>query len=216
MVIIERVLLVALACVVFGHYVAALLFAATGYARFLGNATTADLSTLIALVLLGSLWLRARRGHLLTPAQRARHVWLAVGILRVLLIWAGRDGDRAVGVAARGHCRSRACRRAAEAGATRSPTPAGSSSRRSPPWDARPRRSASPTAFRASSTSSRRRGSPACAARSVITSAGGAAADRRPLAARRRPDPAGADPRWASAPLAGLAQFLAPSWITRR
>src|SRR5438552_894132 len=88
-VIIERVLLTALACVVFGHYVAAWLFAATGYSRFLRNATAADLSTLTALLLLGWLWLRARRGHLLTAAQRARHVWLAVGILTLLLLWAG-------------------------------------------------------------------------------------------------------------------------------
>ena len=85
-VVAERMLLVALACVVFGHYVSAFLFAATGYTRFLRNATTADLSTLVALVLLGSLWLRARRGRLLTPADRARHVWGAVGVLLVLLI----------------------------------------------------------------------------------------------------------------------------------
>src|SRR5260221_1632858 len=91
-VIIERVLLTALACVVFGHYVAAWLFAATGYSRFLRNATAADLSTLTALVLLGWLWLRARRGHLLTPADRARHVWLAIGIPARLLVSAGATG----------------------------------------------------------------------------------------------------------------------------
>ena len=88
-VIIERLLLSALACVVFGHYLATILFAATGYARFLRNATVSDLATFIALALLVWLWLRARRGHLLTSAQRARHVWFGVGVLVVLLVWAG-------------------------------------------------------------------------------------------------------------------------------
>src|SRR5436190_8970012 len=87
-IIIERVLLAALACVVFGHYVAAWLFTATGYTRFLKNATVADLSTLTALALLGWLWLRARSGQLLTAAERARHVWFAAGILALLLVWA--------------------------------------------------------------------------------------------------------------------------------
>jgi magnesium transporter len=86
--VIERILLAALASVVFGHYVAASLFAATRYTQLL-RATTADLSALTALVLLGGLWLRARRGRLLTAAERARHVWLAVGILAALLLWAG-------------------------------------------------------------------------------------------------------------------------------
>ena len=83
-VIIERVLLSALASVVFGHYVAAILFVAPASSR-LRNTTASDLSALIALLLLGWLWLRARRGHLLTSAQRARHVWIATGVLIVLL-----------------------------------------------------------------------------------------------------------------------------------
>src|SRR5258705_8288706 len=69
--IIERVLLTALACVVFGHYVAAWLFAATGYSRFLRNATAADLSTLTALLLLGWLWIRARRANMRTSPPRS-------------------------------------------------------------------------------------------------------------------------------------------------
>ena len=85
--IVERILLAAVACVVFGHYVAAFLFAATGYARFLRRATASDLSAFVALALLGWLWLRARRGRLLTPDRRARHVWVAVCILLFLLVW---------------------------------------------------------------------------------------------------------------------------------
>jgi magnesium transporter len=87
-VIIERLLLAALACVVFGHYLASFLFAATGYLRFLRHATQADLSAFIALALLAFLWIRARRGHLLGSADRARHVWIAVGVLVTLLVWA--------------------------------------------------------------------------------------------------------------------------------
>ena len=61
-IIIERILLSALACIVFGHYCSSLLFTATGYARFLRNAMPA--------------------------ARRARHVWIAVGVLVLLLAWA--------------------------------------------------------------------------------------------------------------------------------
>jgi hypothetical protein len=84
-VIIERILLAALACVVFGQYAAAFLFPAT-HGRFLRNATAADLSTLVALALIGWLWLRARRGQLLPPGDRARHVWIAVGVLVALAV----------------------------------------------------------------------------------------------------------------------------------
>ena len=87
-VIIERLLLAALACVVFGHYLASFLFAATGYLRFLRHTTQSDLSTFIALGLLAWLWIRARSGHLLPSADRARQVWIAVGVLVFLLVWA--------------------------------------------------------------------------------------------------------------------------------
>ena len=87
-VIIERVLLSALACVVFGHYLAAWLVPARRYSPFIRDATATDLATLIALILLGWLWLRARRGHLLPAAARARHVWVAVSVLAILLVWA--------------------------------------------------------------------------------------------------------------------------------
>ena len=87
-VITERLLLAALACVVFGHYLASFLFAATGYLRFLRHTTQPDLSTFIALMLLAWLWIRARSGHLLPSADRARYVWIAVGVLVVLLVWA--------------------------------------------------------------------------------------------------------------------------------
>jgi magnesium transporter len=93
---IERVLLTALACAVFGQYVAASFFTVTGYVRFPHQATSADFASVVALTMMAWLWIRARRGSLLTPAGRARHVWIAVGLLVVLLVFA------IVAVAARG------------------------------------------------------------------------------------------------------------------
>jgi magnesium transporter len=84
-VIIERILLTAIACAVFGQYAASFLYAATGYIRFLRQATSADVATLVALTMMTWLWLRARRGRLLSAAHRARHVWIAVALLAVLL-----------------------------------------------------------------------------------------------------------------------------------
>jgi magnesium transporter len=213
LVIIERVLLTALACVVFGHYVAAWLFTATGYSRFLRNAAAADLSTLVALVLLGWLWLRARSGHLLAPADRARHVWLAVGILALLLIWAGATaiarsawpagpspipgmpegagGDWRAALASAGWivvATLAALGRAAPAIGVADSLPR-VVHELAPPRIAGLRRTVIITS----------------AAALLLT--GGLALLAAALV------PASADPRWASAPLAGLAQLLAPSWI---
>ncbi|HWK10072.1 MAG TPA: hypothetical protein VNR64_08475, partial [Vicinamibacterales bacterium] len=63
--LLERILLAALACVVFGHYCAEFVFTLTQYSIVLRKATAADLATLAALVMLGWLWLRARRGPLM-------------------------------------------------------------------------------------------------------------------------------------------------------
>ena len=212
-VIIERVLLSALACVVFGHYVAAWLFAATSYARVLRNATATDLSTLTGLVLLGSLWLRARRGQLLTPLHRARHVWLATGILAVLVVWAaataivrsawppgpwplpgmpeGMGGgwrDALTGAGWIAVATLAALGRAAPAIGVADSIPR-VVHELAPPRIAGLRRTVIITS-----------------AAALLLTAGLAL-----LAAALIPP--GADPRWARAPLAGLTQFLAPSWI---
>ena len=60
-VIVERILLAALACVVFGHYAASLLFALRGVGRLPPMAAAADLTSVCAIVLLGWLWLRIAR-----------------------------------------------------------------------------------------------------------------------------------------------------------
>lgn len=86
-IVIERMLLTALACVVFGHYLALFLYALTGEVRLVRRATVADLSTFAAFGMLAWLWLRARRGRLLTAAERARHVWTAIAVLVLLAGW---------------------------------------------------------------------------------------------------------------------------------
>lgn len=88
LVIIERLLLTALACVVFGHYLASLLYALTGYMRLMRHATVADLSTFAAFAMLAWLWLRARRGRFLTSGQRAQYVWISIAVLALLAVWA--------------------------------------------------------------------------------------------------------------------------------
>jgi magnesium transporter len=212
-VIIERILLAALACVVFGHYVAASLFVVTGYSRFLRNATAADLSTVTALVLLGWLWLRARRGHLLTAAARARHVWLAVGILALLLLWAG--------ITALAHSTWPA------APLPLPGMPAGTTNN----WrDAL----ASTGWILVATLAALGRAAPAIGVADSIPRAVHELAPPRIAGLRRTVAitsaaallltgglalygaalvPAGADPRWASAPLAGLAHFLSPAWV---
>ncbi len=89
-VIVERILLAALASVIFGRYAASLIFALTGVTRLpLIIAAAADLTSVFALAVVGWLWLRARRGWLLPVERRTQHVWIAVGILLVLALWAG-------------------------------------------------------------------------------------------------------------------------------
>jgi magnesium transporter len=88
-VLLERLLAAALAAEVFGHYVATTGFAVSGVRRFIRQATVADVSAATALLLLGYLWIRARTGHLLSVRERARHIWIATGVLiaLVLAVW---------------------------------------------------------------------------------------------------------------------------------
>jgi magnesium transporter len=93
-VIVERILLAALACVVFGHYAASLLFAMTGVSQLPRIAAAPDLTAVFAIALLGWLWLRARRGRYLSVARRTQHVWVAVGTLVGLAIYATISAGR--------------------------------------------------------------------------------------------------------------------------
>jgi magnesium transporter len=82
----ERFLLGALACVVVGHYVATVITSA-GW-RLPDNVLTAELASVIAVMLLGSLWIRARVNFDLARDTIARGVWIGAGIIVTLTVWA--------------------------------------------------------------------------------------------------------------------------------
>jgi magnesium transporter len=82
----ERLLLTALACVVVGHYVASLITSA-GW-RLPDNVLTAELASVVAVALLGSLWIRARVNFDLARDTIARGVWIGAGIIVILTVWA--------------------------------------------------------------------------------------------------------------------------------
>ncbi|HEX5475336.1 MAG TPA: magnesium transporter [Vicinamibacterales bacterium] len=86
-VLVERLLLSALACSVVGHYITSFAFAEAAQAELRRHAVVADLSSVAAVALLGWLWLRARRGRLLSVNQRARHEWFGVGALLLFVVW---------------------------------------------------------------------------------------------------------------------------------
>lgn len=84
-VLVERLLLTALACAVVGQYAASLIVRLPVG----GNLTpaAADLPSGIAAVLLVLLWVRARLGLSWPPSLIARGVWIAVGILTLTSVW---------------------------------------------------------------------------------------------------------------------------------
>ena len=92
----ERILLGALACIVIGHYVAAVSATAIGGWRFTGYVRPEDLATLVAAGVIGLLWLRTRIGRDIGRDAMARAVWIGVGILVLSVVWGvitlARDG----------------------------------------------------------------------------------------------------------------------------
>jgi magnesium transporter len=93
----ERVLLAALACVTVAHYgsgLAATAAASLGPARRL---TAAELATVVAVALVGLIWIRTRLGQTLSATLIARGVWVAFGMVAVLAI-AGLVTARRLGV----------------------------------------------------------------------------------------------------------------------
>jgi magnesium transporter len=84
---VERLLLGALASVVAGHYVAAVSATAIAGWRFTGNVRSEDIATLLAVGVIGALWLRGRMGRETGHDTMARAVWIGVAILALLVIW---------------------------------------------------------------------------------------------------------------------------------
>jgi magnesium transporter len=86
--LVERLLLAALAAVVFAHYTAGVAVRAIAEWRFTRYLSAADLATLVAVVAIGVLWVRKRTGSDLSRDAMSRGVWIGVGILALIIAWA--------------------------------------------------------------------------------------------------------------------------------
>ena len=86
--LVERLLLAALACVI-GRAVRGSTVALTAIAglRLTGYVRPEDFATVVAVLMVALLWLRARSGWISTSDRTARGVWIAVGILTLVTIW---------------------------------------------------------------------------------------------------------------------------------
>ncbi|HET7220042.1 MAG TPA: magnesium transporter [Vicinamibacterales bacterium] len=85
--LVERLLLAALASVLIGQYAANIAVTALAGRRLTGYVRPEDLATLVAVTIIGSLWLRTRVGRDLTSHRIAQGVWIGVGFLAALTIW---------------------------------------------------------------------------------------------------------------------------------
>ena len=85
--LVERFLLAALACIVIGQYASTVALTAIAGWRLTGYVRPEDFATIVAVFLVGLLWLRARIGLDLTSDRIARAVWIAVGILTSVTVW---------------------------------------------------------------------------------------------------------------------------------
>jgi magnesium transporter len=83
----ERVLLGSVACVVVGHYVASVTVTALAGWRLSGHVTTESIAALVAVSVVGLLWIRARLGFDLPPRAIARSVWIGVALLALVTVW---------------------------------------------------------------------------------------------------------------------------------
>ena len=85
--LVERLVLAALACVLVGHHVADFVVAAVAGWPATARLTSEEVAGVLAIVLLGVLWLRARMGQDLPSRGIARGVWVGVGVLAGVVVW---------------------------------------------------------------------------------------------------------------------------------
>ena len=85
--LVERLFLAALAAVLVGHYAAGVVATAIAGWRPTGQLKPEDLATLVAVMLIGAVWIRARNGFNLGLGATARGVWIGVGILALTTGW---------------------------------------------------------------------------------------------------------------------------------
>jgi magnesium transporter len=83
--LVERLLIGALASIVVGHYAADVAVQGVAGVRFEGSVSAEELATLLAAVIIGSLWLRLRIGRSLDADIAARAVWVGIGILTIMM-----------------------------------------------------------------------------------------------------------------------------------
>jgi magnesium transporter len=83
----ERVILGALTSVVIGHYAASVSATAIAGWRFTGYVRPEDIATIVAVAVLGILWLSTRLGRQVRRGPVSRGVWIGVGILLLTIIW---------------------------------------------------------------------------------------------------------------------------------
>ena len=87
--LVERLLLAALACILIGQYASTVTLTAIAGWRLTGYVRPEDFATIAAVSVAGLLWIRARIGRDMTTDRIASGVWIAVGILTILTVWAG-------------------------------------------------------------------------------------------------------------------------------
>ena len=87
--LVERLLLAALACILIGQYASTVTLTAIAGWRLTGYVRPEDFATIAAVSVAGLLWIRARIGRDMTTDRIASGVWIAVGILSILTVWAG-------------------------------------------------------------------------------------------------------------------------------
>ena len=83
----ERFVLAALAAVIVGHYASGVAVTAIAGLRLTGLLRPEDFATMLAVVIVGLLWIRARVGLDLRSDTIARAVWISVGVLVLTALW---------------------------------------------------------------------------------------------------------------------------------
>jgi magnesium transporter len=83
--LVERLVIGGLSAVIVGHYAADVAVQGVAGLRFEGSVSAEELATLLAAIVIGSLWLRLRLGRDLDADLSARAVWVGVAILTVMM-----------------------------------------------------------------------------------------------------------------------------------
>ena len=90
----ERFFLAALSVVIAGHYASGVVLTAIAGWRLTGLLRPEDFATMLAVVVVGLLWIRARVGLDLRSDTIARGVWIGVAVLVVTVAWSAVSAVR--------------------------------------------------------------------------------------------------------------------------